>query len=103
MRSAPRTSGLDPSHAQAIVLMRFDRRVVDRKIKARPSAPRLKLGVGREQLRPAGDAVIHAVVMILVQRTGKGPLGPFLANDMVLLRSQLRPPLRLRLFHLFYF
>ena len=80
--------------------MRLDSRVVDRKIKARPPAPRLKLGVGREQLRAAGDAVIRPIVMILVKRTRKRPLGPFLPDDMVLLRSQLRPPLGLRLLNL---
>ena len=70
---------------------------LDRGIEARPARAALELGLGRKQRQVAAGAGENALAVLLQQRTGAGPLGAMIAQDLILLRCELGTPLGLRL------
>src|SRR6202035_3939444 len=78
-------------HAEGAVLGLADR-VLQRLIEARPAGAAFELGVRGEQRQVAAGASEHALAMFLQQRAGTGAFGALLAQDLILLRRQLRAP-----------
>src|SRR4051812_22015612 len=75
-------------------------RVLERLIKTRPAGAALEFGVGGEQRQVAAGAGEGALAGLPQQRARPPPPGPVLAQDLVLLRRELRPPFRIGLFDL---
>src|SRR5262249_14129085 len=78
-------------HAEGAVLGGADR-ILQRLVEARPASAALELGVGGEQRQVAAGAGENALAMLLQERARAGALGTLLAQDLVLLRRQLRAP-----------
>ena len=58
-----------------------------------PTAARVELGGGAEQLGAAGTAAVDALAPLVQQGTGEGPLRAGLAQDVVLQRVEQGAPL----------
>ena len=97
MPAAAAAVDLGSAHEERAVLLGLDRLAVGWLEEARPPGARVELGVGAEQLLAAAGAAIHTLVLGVPVGAGEGPLGPLLAQHVVLLGRQLRPPVRLAL------
>src|SRR6516164_2621212 len=85
--------------AQGPVLGGADR-VLKRPVKARPAGATLEFGLGRKQRQIATRAGEGSFAMFFQQRTRPWALGALLAQDVILLRRELRAPLCVGLFDL---
>src|SRR4030088_2059730 len=74
--------------------------VVERLVKNRPAGAALEFRLRGEQRQVAAGTGEDALAMFLEQRARSRPLGAFLAQDLILLRRQLRAPFRIGLFDL---
>src|SRR5688572_2552500 len=92
MPAAAAAEDVRPLHQQAAVGLGDDR-IGERSIEARPARAAVELGRRAEKRKAASRTVEQALAMLLVERTGIGPLGARLAQDMIALRSQNPPPL----------
>src|SRR5689334_16037926 len=92
MAAAAAAMHLGAQHAEGTVLGGADG-VFERLVEARPAGPAFELGIGGEQRQVATGAGEDALAMLLEERAGAGALGALLAQDLVLLRRQLRAPL----------
>lgn len=81
---AARNFGSDHSVTSVLGFLNFFFR--NGSIKAGPAAPGIILGVRTEQLIPAADAAIDAVIFRLVILSGECPFGSFLPGYMILLQ-----------------
>ena len=93
--SAARAGDLNAAHAPAIIFVLGDGFGVFRNGEAGPSAAGVEFGVAAEEHRPATCAHVFAGGVILCQRSGKGALGAFLAEDVVLLGRKPLTPFRI--------
>src|SRR6202171_115623 len=75
-------------------------RVVEPLIKTRPAGAALEFRLRGEQRQVAAGAGEDALAMLLEQRARSRTLGALLAQDVILLRRQLRAPFRIGLFDL---
>ncbi len=91
MAAAAAAMHLGAHHAEGAVRGRADR-IVQRLPEARPAGAALILGLGREQRQVAAGAGEGALAVLLEQRARSRPLGALVAQDLVLLRRQLRAP-----------
>src|SRR5579884_757417 len=71
----------------------------NRNPEARPARPRVELLVRAEQRLAAAGAAVGALVLGVGVLAGERSLRALLAQHVVLLRRELRPPLRVRLLH----
>src|SRR4029079_16854935 len=92
MAAATPAMHLGAAHEKAAVGRCLDR-LVERRPEARPAGAAVELGAGLEQRLTAAGAVIHAGVVLLVERAGAGALGAVLAQHAVLLGAEPVPPL----------
>src|SRR5260370_12189854 len=99
MAAAAAAVNFGPQHPKSTVFGLADG-VLERLIKTRPAGAALEFRFRGEQRQIAAGAGEDALAMLLEQRARTGALGPFLAQDFVLLRRQLRAPFRIGLFHL---
>src|SRR5260370_14618668 len=74
--------------------------VVERLIETRPAGAALELRLRGEQRQVAAGAGEGALTMLFQERARSRALGAFLAQDLILLRRQLRAPLGIGLFDL---
>src|SRR5205807_10529557 len=74
--------------------------VIERLIEARPAGAALELGLRGEQRQVAAGAGEDALAMLVEERARTRPFGALLAQDIILLRRQLRAPLRVGLLDL---
>jgi len=93
MPPAPPAMHLGPRHPQRRIHPR-PHRVGQRLPKARPPGPALELGLRREVRQRAPAAREDPRTMLAIQRARIRTLGTFLAKDVVRIRRQLLPPLR---------
>src|SRR5689334_9182991 len=91
MAAAAAAMHFDPRHAVGAVLGAADR-VVERLPETRPAGAAVELGVGGEQRQVAAGAGEYPLAVLLQQRARPRPLGAVLAQDVVLLRRELRAP-----------
>src|SRR5271165_2612111 len=92
MRAAAAACHLRPHHPVTPVHGVLDLALVLGGVKAWPSASRVELGLGVEQLVAAADTEINALVMEIPVLAGECALGAFFARDLVLLGSQQLSP-----------
>src|ERR1700685_222469 len=88
MRAAAAARHLRPLRPITPVYRVLDLAFILRGEEAGPSASRVELGLGIEQLIAAADTEINALVMEIPVLAGKCPFGAFLARDFVLLGGQ---------------
>src|SRR5260221_9236240 len=74
--------------------------VVERLIETRPAGAALELRLRGEQRQVAAGAGEGALTMLFQERARSRALGAFLAQDLILLRRQLRAPFGIGLFDL---
>src|SRR5688572_20191923 len=67
---------------------------------AGPTRARIELVLGAEQLSTAAHAAVLAFLVIVPVGAGEGRLGAFLARHVILVRSELLAPFRVRLLDL---
>src|SRR3954469_14969930 len=91
MAAASAAMHLDPRHAIGAVLGAAER-VLERLEEARPARSAVELGVGGKQRQVAAGAGEYALAMLLQERARPRTLRAVLAQDLVLLRRQLRAP-----------
>src|SRR3954447_14557297 len=96
---AGRAADFGADHAEAAVLDETYGVALARVVERRPPAVGVELGVGPEQLGPAGAAAVDADALLLEQRAGPRSLGRRLAQDGVLIRLQLGMPFLVGLLH----
>src|ERR1700730_8369392 len=99
MPAAAAAMHLGPQHAEGAVFGLADG-VVERLVEARPAGPALELGLRGEQRQVATGAGEDALAMLIEKRARARAFGPLLAQDVILLRRQLRAPFRVGLFDL---
>ena len=99
MAAAAAAMHFGAQHAEGAVLGLADR-VFERLVEARPAGAALEFRLGGEQRQVAAGAGEDALAMLLEQRAGARPLGALLAQDLILLRRQLRAPFGVGLFDL---
>src|ERR1700733_6143169 len=99
MAAAAAAVNFGAQHPQGPVLGLADG-VLERLIEARPAGAALIFCLRGEQRQVAAGAGEDALAVLLEQRARSGTFGAFLAQDGILLRGQLRPPLRVGLFNL---
>src|ERR1019366_2336695 len=99
MAAATAAVNFAPQHPQGAVFGLADG-VLERLIKTRPAGAALEFRLRGEQRQVAAGAGEDALAMLLEQRARSRALGAFLAQDFILLRRQLRAPLRVGLFDL---
>src|SRR2546428_12336433 len=92
MAAASLAGHLGAVHAVAGVGVQLDVRPVGRLGEAGPAGPRVELGAGIEQLRPASGTPVDAVLVVVPEGAGEGPLGPGLPEHLVLLGGQSSAP-----------
>src|SRR5271168_5035831 len=95
MRIATRTPRLCAGHAVTGVRVLRDVLAISGGKKTRPSRARIKLRIRAKQQRATTDAVIGPVVMLVPVLAAEGALRARGAGHLILLRSQLLPPLGL--------
>src|ERR1700752_3261469 len=91
MAAAAAAMHLNPSHAVGTVLGAAQR-IVERLPEARPAGAAVEFGIGREQRQVATGAGKGALAMLFQKRARPRPFGAVLAQNLVLLRRQLRAP-----------
>src|SRR3981189_2988423 len=99
LASARGAGNLGPKQPKGAVFGLADG-VVERLIKTRPAGAALEFRLRGEQRQVAAGTGEDALAMFLEQRARSRPLGAFLAQDLILLRRQLRAPFRIGLFDL---
>src|SRR5947207_7494629 len=100
MRAAVRAFNFGPPHEQTAVHLLPDPLFPERLPEARPSGPRIELGLRREEFSAADDAPVDPVFVVVPIFTGKGPLGPLVHGDLVLdWRQALPQPRLVKLLH----
>src|SRR3954469_3913999 len=97
MRIATRAADFGAPHPVRVVVDFLHRVLRDRRVEARPAGAGFEFGVGRKQRRAARYAIERAAAFLLQQRAGEWPLGAMLARDAILLGTELRAPLGIRL------
>src|ERR1700738_3958273 len=102
MAAAAAAVDFGPQHPKGAVFGLADG-VVERLIKTRPAGAALEFRLRGEQRQVAAGAGEDAPAMLLEQRARSRTLGALLAQDLVLLRRQLRAPFRIGLFDLEFF
>src|SRR4030081_1156096 len=93
MAAAAAAVNFGPQHPEGAVFGLADC-VLERLIKARPAGTAFEFGFRGDQRQFAAGAGEDALAMLPEQRARTGTLGPFLAQDLILLRRQLRAPFR---------
>src|SRR5665213_1524628 len=83
-----------PRHAVRPVGLRLDFRFVRRRAEAWPARARIEFRVRLKKRLATADALICAGSFCFPKFAGKGRFRAFAARDVILLRSQLRSPLR---------
>src|ERR1700716_2864796 len=99
MAAAAAAVNFGPQHPEGPVFGLADG-VLERLVKARPAGAALEFRLRGEQRQVAAGAGEDALAMLLEQRARSRALGAFLAQDVILLRGQLRAPFRIGLFDL---
>src|SRR3979490_1883092 len=99
MAAAAAAVNFGPQHPKGGVFGLADG-VVEGLIKTRPAGAALEFRLRGEQRQVAAGAGEDALAMLLQQRARTRTLGALLAQDFILLRRQLRAPLRVGLFDL---
>src|SRR3981189_3742077 len=99
MAAAAAAVNFGPQHPKGAVFGLADG-VVERLIKARPAGSALEFRLRREQRQVAAGAGEDALAMLLEQRARSRTPNALLAQDVILLRRQLRAPFRIGLFDL---
>src|SRR6266481_8266209 len=99
MAAAAAAMNFGPQHPQGPVFGLADR-VLERLIKTRPAGAALEFRLRSEQRQVAAGAGEDALAMLPEQRARSRTLGALLAQDVLLLRRQLRAPFRIGLFDL---
>src|SRR3984893_15513848 len=99
MAAAAAAVDFGPQHPKGAVFGLADG-VVERLIKTRPAGAALEFRLRGEQRQVAAGAGEDALAMLLEQRARSRTLGALLAQDLVLLRRQLRAPFRIGLLDL---
>src|SRR5467141_4794409 len=99
MAAAAAAVNFGPQHPKGAVFGPADG-IVERLIKTRPAGAALEFRLRGEQRQVAAGAGEDALAMLLEQRARSRTLGALLAQDLILLRRQLRPPFRIGLFDL---
>src|ERR1700687_5821600 len=99
MAAAAAAVDFGPQHPKGAVFGLADG-VVERLIKTRPAGAALEFRLRGEQRQVAAGAGEDALAMLLEQRARSRTLGALLAQDLILLRRQLRAPFRIGLFDL---
>src|SRR6202048_104248 len=102
MAAAAPALDFGPQHPKGAVFGLADG-VVERLIKTRPAGAALEFRLRGEQRQGAAGAGEDALAMLLEQLARSRTLGALLAQDLVLLRRQLRAPFRIGLFDLEFF
>src|SRR3981081_4480872 len=74
--------------------------VVERLVRTRPPGASIEFRLRGQQRQVAAGTGEDSLAMFLEQRARSRPLGAFLAQDLILLRRQLRAPFRIGLFDL---
>src|SRR5690606_41814028 len=92
MTAAVAALHLGADHAVGAVLVLFALRPLERLVEARPSGPRLVLGVRREQGLAAAGASIGALAVLVPVLAREGALGAALTEDVILLEAELLTP-----------
>src|ERR1017187_2429707 len=99
MAAASAAMNFGPQHPKGAVFGLADG-VLERLIKARPAGAALEFRLRGEQRQVATGAGEDALAMLLEQRARPRALGALLAQDLILLRRQLRAPFRIGFFDL---
>src|SRR5216683_885646 len=99
MAAATAAVDFGPQHPEGAVFGLADR-VFERLVEARPAGAALEFRLRGEQRQVAAGAGEDALAMLLEQRARSRTLGALLAQDLILLRRQLRAPFRIGLFDL---
>src|SRR6185369_18053000 len=97
VRVAARAEDLGTRHEPAAIVLLGDRLLGDRLPVARPAGAGVELRLGPEQGLPAADAFVRSGIFRIPVLAGESALGAVLARHLVLLRRELRLPLRIRL------
>jgi hypothetical protein len=82
---------LGAGHKKAAIRIGFDG-IIERRPKARPTGPAVKLRVGCEERLAAAGAVINALAVFLVELAGASALGAVFAKHMISRGRQFTPP-----------
>src|SRR5467141_3930137 len=99
MAAAAAAVNFGPQHPKGAVFGLADG-IVERLIKTRPAGAALEFRLRGEQRQVAAGAGEDALAMLFQQRARPRTLGALLAQDLILLRGELRAPLRVGLFDL---
>src|SRR6266404_8108235 len=99
MTAAAAAVDFGPQHPKGAVFGLADG-VVERLINTRPAGAALEFRLRGEQRQVAAGAGEDTLAVLLEQRARSRTLGALLAQDLVLLRRQLRAPFRIGLFDL---
>src|ERR1700704_5467746 len=102
MAAAAAAVNFGPQHPEGPVFGLADG-VIERLVKARPAGAALEFRLRGEQRQIAAGAGEDALAMFLEQWARSRAFGALLAQDLVLLRRQLRAPFRIGLFDLEFF
>ena len=97
MGIAARAMDFGAPHEQCVVRLDADVTFGDRLKETRPAHAGLEFGVRTEQFQVARNAAIDARLMVVPIRACKRALGPALARDAVLFRSEELLPFRVGL------
>ena len=97
VRSAILAYDFGARHEERTVLVQFDVFSIHRLVEAGPAGTGVKFGIRGKERLAAGDTLVHALLVIVIQCAGEGPLRSFQTTDLVLLRGQLLFPVRLGL------
>ena len=87
--------------SRTVIILGRNTLVADGPGEARPAGTRFILRLGAEQLVSATRTAVGPISLAVVVLAGEGPLRSLLPAHLVLLGSELRPPLGLALRHLF--
>src|ERR1700730_3507947 len=96
MAAAATAVNFGPQHPESAVFGLADG-VIERLVKTRPAGAALEFRLRREQRQVAAGAGEYALAVLLEQRARSWPLGALLAQNLILLRRQLRAPFRIGL------
>src|SRR3979409_1710689 len=102
MAAAAAAVNFGPQHPKGAVFGLADG-IVERLIKTRPAGAALEFRLRGEQRQVAAGAGEDTLAVFLEQRARTRALGALLAQDLILLRRQLRAPFRVGLFDLDFF
>src|SRR5213596_2209732 len=92
MATAFRANNFVASHAELSIRFGFHRVLRDWFVETRPATARFVFGLRVEKWIATPGATIHPRIMGIRILAGKRALGPFLAEDVILLRRQRLSP-----------